>query len=96
MNELELADKIADLLMQGLTTIEIKKNLRLEINDNKYLRVVYNFMKLNPQPKTQSQLIKEIESELFICLDEYKINPCKLVDSRIESLKHRYSTILLQ
>lgn len=94
MNELELSDKIADLLMQGLTPTEIKKEL--EINDNKYLRVVYNFMKLNPQPKTQSQLIKEIESELFICLEEYKINHCKLVNSRIESLKHRYSTILLQ
>lgn len=91
IDELHLADTIADLLMQGLTPSEIRN--QLDITTNKYLRVVYNFMRLNHVPSTKSELIKEIESELFICLDEYKHNPSALVSKRIDALSSRYQSI---
>ena len=86
-----LADSIANLLMQGLTPSEIRN--QLDVTTNQYLRVVYKHMKLNYVVSTKSELIKEIESELFICLDEYKHNPSALVSKRIDALSSRYQSL---
>jgi hypothetical protein len=86
-----LADSIANLLMQGLTPSEIRN--QLDVTTNQYLRVVYKHMKLNYVVSTKSELIKEIESELFICLDEYKNNPSALVSKRIDALSSRYQSL---
>ena len=86
-----MADNIADCLMQGMTQSEIKRKYCL--TDNRYLRMVNKFMQLNRVIKTNSETIKEIENELFICLEEYQVNPSELVNKRIEALKSRYTTI---
>jgi hypothetical protein len=91
IDEQMMADNIADCLMQGLTPSEIKRKFCL--SDNKYMSLVGRFLRLNGVFKTQSEIIKEIESELFICLEEYQINPSELINKRIEALKSRYTTI---
>jgi DNA-binding CsgD family transcriptional regulator len=91
IDEQMMADNIADCLMQGLTPSEIK--MKLNISSSKYLFLVGHLLRLNGVFKTQSEIIKEIESELFIYLEEYQINPSELINKRIESLKSRYTTI---
>ena len=86
-----MADNIADCLMQGMTPSEIKHKYLL--TDNRYLRMVGKFMRLNGVIKTNSEMIKEIEDELFICLAEYQVNPSELVNKRIEALKSRYASL---